>query len=379
LLSSTVVSVYARAATGASAHRDPCKAGRLAAAQALSRFYAGRAGTLLLFASGPHGSAARLIVEGARAVAPDATIAVVGTPRIASADDPEVCVGGVAAIALPMKSTVSVTRGDYSSASMASLGGSIGDVDARPVLLFGRSRPGVRVALDAFMTEANASDLSGALGVGAALAAARPGDDAEEGAMLALRLASGTGVVRTSASPVRQLVPFEHVTAVRRGYVERVGPHRALDWLRDAGRGAPEGGLLLALLEGNEGDPESVLVRGVAGIEPSSGAIHVGEDVVPGERIAIGVSTGRVTPEAVESACRRAARALRGAAPHAAILVDPVGRATRAALAETRELSRRFGEMPWIGIRGAAQIVSARGRPRVAQHMATLSIVCSAS
>jgi hypothetical protein len=379
LLCSTIVSIHARATTGASAHRDPCKAGRLAAAQALSRFSAGSAGTLLLFASGPHGAAARLIAWGAREVAPDATIAVVGTPRISSADDPEVCLGGVAAIALPMKSEVSVTRGDYTAPSMAALGRSIGDERARQVLLFGRSRPGVRVALDAFVTESNAADLTGALGVGAALAAARPGDEPEEGGMLALRLGVGTGVVRTSVSSVRALVPFEFVTAVRRGYVERVGDRRALDWLRESGRGAPEGGLLLALLEGKEGDPSSVLVRGVAGIEPSRGAIHVGEDVVAGERIAIGVSTGRVTPEAVESACRRATRALRGAAPHAAILVDPVGRSTRAALAETRELATRFGEMPWIGIRGAAQIVSARGRPRVAQHMATLSIVCSAS
>src|SRR5690606_31635935 len=141
--------------------------------------------------------------------------------------------------------------------------------------LFGRSRPGARVALDAFVAESNASRLGGALGVGAGLAAVVPGGEVEEGGLLALRIEGGAALSRTSASSVRALVPFDRVTEVRRGYVERVGGQRALDWLRDSGRGAPEGSLLLAILEDRD-DPASFVVRGVAGIEPSRGAIHVG-------------------------------------------------------------------------------------------------------
>jgi hypothetical protein len=371
-----MVSVHARAARGASAHRDPWKAGRLAATQALARFQAGRAGTLLLFASGPHGNWGHSIALGAREVAPGATIAVVGTPRISSADDPEVFVGGVSAIALPMRSTVAISRGDYSATSLAALGRTIAGELACPMLLFGRSRPGARVALEAFAGESNASRVSGALGVGAGLAAVEPRGEVEEGGLLALRIDGGAALTRSAVSSVRALVPFERVASVRRGYIERIGGRRALDWLRDAGRAAPEGSLLLAMLEAREGD---VVVRGVAGIEPSRGAIHVGDDVAVGERIAVGVSQGRVPPECVEAACRRASLGLRGGAPHAAILVDPVGRSPRAALSETRDFSARFGEMPWVGIRAAAQIVSSDGRARVAQHMATLSIVYSAS
>ena len=314
-------------------------------------------------------------MEGAREIAPRATVALVGTPRIASAQEADVRTGGVSAIALLVPSFAAVSRGDYSPESLGALGRALGG-SGGAALLFGRTRPGVMVGLDAFVAESNATRLEGALGVGAGLAAAVPDGEVEEGGLLALRFLGGVSLSGTSASAVQALGPFARVTEVRRGYVERVGGQRALDWLRESGRGAPEGSLLLAMIEGTSG---SVIVRGVAGIEPTRGAIHVGEDVGIAERIAVGVALGPIPSDAVERACRRASAGLRGGAPHAAILVDTVGRSSRAALADAADFTRRFGEIPWVGIRAAAQIVGGAERPRIAQHTATLSLVYSAS
>lgn len=284
--------------------------------------------------------------------------------------------GGVSAIALPVKSEVAIGNGDYSARSLRELGRAIAADRPCPVFLFGRSRPSAVVALDAFSDEANAPQLGGALGVGAGLSAVGADGVVREGTLLALRIEDELSLADASATAVEPIVPFAPITEVRRGYIERVGSERALDWLRASGGSAPEGSLLLAMLA--VGPERRPLVRGIAGVEPSRGAIHVGDDVEEGETIAIGISTGRVPPEAIEGAQRRALRRLSGAAPRAALLVDPVGRGPRAALAQCG-FEERFGSIPWVGIRAAAQIVSGAERPRLAQHTATLSLLCSAS
>ncbi len=379
-----------RAGVASSDHADPLRAGRLAAAAAASGVGRDRVRAILLFASASHGARALDVARGAREHVPDAAIAVVGGSDVLSAEGDAEGAPAVRALALtvpchgalsdraPLRSGEDEEE-DAPAALGRALGGVLYHERRRPLLVF--SHPHVfHPTMLAGIAEASGASVvaGGGLDPRAMVAFAAPGRAPRVGTTLVLRLDGGVRArVVTSAGlrPLTEPLPVEVVDA---GFIARLGGRRPLAVLEEAMRGRTDRPMVLAVLEpaGREADAASGegdgrIVRAISGVDPSRGAIHVGDPVRVGDRLAFGALDAAEARRDLDVALRGLLAGLGGGVPVAALYVGCVARGRRpygAPHADARALRGALGDVPFAGVRGSFEIASVGGEPSVLSY-----------
>jgi len=342
----------------------------MAAAAALSELGPERARSLLLFAGGRVAEDALGVARGARAQAEGPAIAVVAGPSVLVSEGET---DGTVALALDVP--IHGAIGD----EPAEVAKEVRHRPTRPVLLFG-----VRTLTPRGVTpflEASGAYAIGGGGVhpGGTLAFARSNAAPRAGATLALRFDGGVRMATASSVAVRPLGEPGLVEELEDGFVVKVAGESPLARLRREVEERHDRPLVLAVLERGE----SRFVRGIGGIDPAKGGLHVGDDVVRGDRLCFAVPHPAGARGNLDEALRSLDASLCGGVPLAALAFESVGRGTQLhgrPDVEVRALRRHYGEdVPFAGVRTVSELVRAGEEVALAAHTGTLALLFAPS
>jgi small ligand-binding sensory domain FIST len=366
---------------------DPRRAGLLAVAEAAAG--AGRHGvrTAIVFAAGTHAARASQVAEGAAEHLPDATVVVLGgtggiTPDAEIDGSPT-----VTALALPFPVTVAVAGGLRSERGAILTGAALGDRLAhparRPVLFFSRPVSLVESALAALDGALGGAPIvGGGLAADGTVAVVTPEEGLVQGATVALRIDGGLRMVCGTSPAVQLISPWSSVDRVDRGFVRSLAGTRPLEQLTEAVRTRTDRPLVLAAVRAREGRPDHFLVRGISGIDPPTGSIHVGDMVEPGDEMAFGVIDPLAARADFGAMLRHLERSLSGGVPVAGIYIDCAGRGAHLygrGRVDARAIRQRFPELPFAGLRTSFEIAPFGGRPHIQTYTGVLALVFAPS
>ncbi len=364
-----------RASVGYSERSDAVLAGRLAAAAAAGPMGRDDVRTLLLVAVGPHAPAAAEVARGAHQHCPHATIAVVGGGGAMVPEGEIQGIGAVVALALRVESCAHVGAEE----ELEGVGRRVRHRSARPLLFFARRGLSQKV-LDAFGSAAGASALAGgATAPGGSLAVVTHAE-ARQGALLAMRIDGGLRIALDASVAIHGVGPERTVTSVDGGYVTGLDGQRPLTLLGHAAGKLEDGPLVL--VRWFPGGAAASVIRGIGGIDPKRGAIFVGRDVARGDRLGYCVPDSSAGRDDLRACLDRLRTKLFGGTPVAAIVVESVGRGVRLhgkPHVDARMLRRELGDVPFIGVRTAQEIVRVGDRLRVAGHTMVVGLLFAPS
>jgi small ligand-binding sensory domain FIST len=381
------------AGVAVSADPDPRRAGRLAAAEAASVPGRERVRTVFVFASGAHARDSVSVAEGARAHLPEATVVVVGGAGVVSPERVTSGQAAVSALALAAPCEVATSAAPASQDDAARVGEALGarlrSSAPRPMLLFAPPRAGSNDLVSSFERASAASVVvGGGIAPDTLAAVARAGHAPEPaGAVVAIRLDGGVRASVGASLAVKQLGDLAPVESIERGFVTRVGGRKPLELLTETMRGRRDRPLALVLVEPADArDAEDArvrtLVRGIGGVSPQKGAIHIGDEIAVGDRIAFAILDASAAREDFQSMLRDVERHLAGGIPVAGIYLDCAARGTRLygrPDVDVRAVASRFPELPFAGACSSFEIAPIGGRARVLAYTGVLTILYAPS
>jgi small ligand-binding sensory domain FIST len=365
---------------------DPRRAGLLAAAEAASLCGRESIRSVLVFASGSHATAAARVARGAADHLPDATVVVIGGGGLVTPDGESEGATAVTALTLSAELHVAVARGPKAAPDAESLGRMLGERIAhdrrRPALLFCQPRVFEPRMLAAFEAAARPQVLiGGGLAPDGRLGVIAPGRELETGVALAMRIDGGVRLAVGVSPGVRRLTPFLEVEEADAGFVTRLGGKRPLDVLTEAVQGRTDRPLVLAAFA-PPGENEAPLVRAISGVNPARGAVHVGEEVHPGARMAFACLDGAAAREHLEATLRDVERSMAGGVPLAGVYVDCAGRGTRLygrPGVDAKVLRARWPDLPFAGMHSSFEIAPFAGHACVHTFTGVLGLLYAPS
>jgi small ligand-binding sensory domain FIST len=378
-----------------SADPDPRRAGLLAAAEAATMCGRDRVRTVIVFAAGTHARAVVRVAEGAREHLPNATVVVVGGSGVVSPEGESVGPAAVSALALTVSCSVASGRSQRSAEDARELGERLGrSIRAdrpRPMLLFVQPAPFTAELASAFERTANAQVvLGGGLAPDGGVALCPPGGGAQEGgSLLAIRIDGGVKLASGSSAGVSRLTELQNVEAIDRGYVTRLGGRPPLEVLTQSVEGRKDRPLVLGLVAPRGYEPDRSeerrlegFVRGIGGVNPKTGAVHLGDAISVGDRVAFTTLDPRAAREDFGAMLREIERGLFGGVPVAGIFIDCAGRGSRLyghKGVDARAIATRFPEVPFAGIRSSFELAPFAGATRVLSYSGVLGILYAPS
>lgn len=378
----------ARAGAAVSLNSGARRAGSLASAEAASDPGREDVTALVLFASGAHAGRTEEVALGARDRFPDAWIAVVGG---ASALSPGGDVEGSAAVSAIALTTPVVgaacTDGDATPAAMGKeLGAALSGSRARPFLLFARGPQLTPTLIDAFTAEVGVQGICGG-GVHSTTSPClgAPGEPPRAARAIALRLDGGVRLSCGASAGVTLLGDVLRIDAVEAGYITLLGGRKPLEHLQHFVSGRKDRPLVLVAFEpGAEGShrPGFRVVRGVAGVDPARGAIHIGPDAAVGMELSFVAHDRAAARTDYQCMLRDLARGLAGGVPIAGFLHDCATRGRRlygAPHVDVRATRTAFEGLPFAGVHLESMLVPTPEGFRPAAHTGTFAVLYAPS
>ncbi len=377
------------AGVASSGDPDPRRAGLLAAAEAASACGRESIRSVLVFASGSHATAAARVARGASEHLPDTTIVVVGGSGVVSPEGESEGATAVTALTLGAPLTVAVAEGPTLSVPAElgrRLGAELAHPRPRPALLFCQPRVFAPPMLAAFEEAARPQVLVGAgLAPEGRLAVVQPGQEPRTGLALAARIDGGVRLAVGVSPAVRLLTDLLEIEELRDGFVTRLGGRRPLDLLTESVRARGDRPLVLAAIApaGAPAEPRvRPVVRGISGVDPTRGAVHVGEEVRQGDRLAFAALDSDAARDDLEATLREVERGMAGGVPLAGLFLGCAGRGSRLygrAGVEARILRGRLGDVPFAGMHSSFEIGPASGRARLHTYTGVLALLYAPS
>ena len=373
-----------------SADPDPHRAGLLAVAEAASQPDRRRVRSALLFAAGRHASAAHAVAAGAAEHLPDATIIVVGGSGVLSPEGESVGASAVTALALNVTVTAAVAGPVRDEVSARRAGEQLGDAlshtPPRPALLFCRPSAVVDVLLDTFVARASPTTVAGGgLSAEGTVAVVAPGEGIQASEALAVRFDGGVRMAVGASPAVERLTAWLPVQVVEDGMVLRAGGRPPLVLLTEAVRDRADRPLVLVAIAPPDGTTDregACLVRGISGVDPTRGAVHLGSEVQEGDRIAFATLDPDASRRDVLLMLRHLERDMAGGVPLAGIYFDCAGRGERLygrPGVDSRLIRDRFDELPFAGMRSSFEIAPFGDRPRTHVYTGVFALLFAPS
>lgn len=378
------------AAVALSEDPDPRRAGLLAAAEAASVCGRQVVRTVLLFAAGSHASATARVARGAAEHLPDATVLVVGGGGVLSPEGETEGASAVTALTLGSPIEAVIAEGPKPAADAASLGRLLGAPlrhdYRRPTMVFCQPRIFSSELVAAFEQSARPQVvIGGGLAPDGRLALVEPGSEPRTGLAAALRFDGGVRMAVGVSPGVQQLTEPLSVDEMDRGFVRSLGGRRPLDVLSEAVEQRTDRPLVLAAIappEGQEQRTGTCLVRAITGVDPTHGSVHVGEEVVEGDRMAFACLDPGASRQDLESTLREVERATAGGVPLAGIYVDCAGRGVRLygrVGVDARLIRDRLRDLPFAGMHSSFEIAPFGDRARVHTFTGVLGLLYAPS
>jgi small ligand-binding sensory domain FIST len=200
-------------------------------------------------------------------------------------------------------------------------------------------------------------------------------------------LMRGITPARVRSSPgCRLLMPLRPITAARGPLLTEIAGEPALEVLQGAAAGLEGQPLILAVVapesrEDESGRPELV-VRGIQGVDPARGALVLGGELKPGQRVAFAVRDAAAARADLELCTRDLAREAAGAAPLFGVYVSCAGRGTQLYEnpdVDLRVVRARFPDVPLVGLHSAFEIAPFDGRAAVHFYTGVLALFTAPS
>lgn len=190
----------------------------------------------------------------------------------------------------------------------------------------------------------------------------------QQGGAIALLLGARLQSRTFSTSACRLISPLAEVTRARQGAVFELDGAPALDRLSEHGRSITDGSpVLIAIAGGNDAlspGGRTLALRGIEGVDPTQGALLIGEVVEPGVRIAFAVRDAHAARGDLENHLRSLSRAGAGAAPVFGLYTYSAGRGHSlygSAHVESRLIRAAFPQMPLLGIKSSFEVAPVGG------------------
>jgi small ligand-binding sensory domain FIST len=380
------------AAVAISDDPDARRAGLLAAGAAASKVGRERTVSALLFASGAHAADVERVAEGAAELLPDATIVVVGGVGVISNEGESEGVAAVTALALikPITLVTGPTGDTREEATVfgTKLGKAITVERPRPMMLFLSPGPHTVPFVDAFDRAARAQVVLGggiATSGGMCIRQKSAAPHRAHGA-LAVRFDGGVRLAVGVSPGVRRITDFLTVDRIEGGYIVELEGKTPLETLTKALRKCEGRPLVLAAVapEGINGSTRDghCLVRGIAGVDPTRGSIHIGERLRLGQRMAFATLDSVAAREDLASMMGHLRTGLGGGAALAGLYIDCAGRGQRLhgrPGVDGRLISSELKDLPFAGIRSSFEIAPFDGRTRVHTYTGVLALIYAPS
>lgn len=378
-----------RAAVAVSSHADPRRAGRLASAEASSALGRERTSAVVLFTCGSHAVSVEEVAAGAREQLPDATVVVVGGSGVVTPDGEVEGTHAISALALSMKTSVAALPAREELVDLAAAGRRLGEglrsQRPRPTMLFATPRLLRPAVVDAFRAAAGGPPVfGGGAAADGSLAWAPASEPPREVAAIGMRI-DGVSLALGVTAGVVPLGSGQVVEEVDAGFVTRVSGRRPLDVLEEACQrrsGRPMVVVTLAPRGLEAARPGLPMVRGVSGVDPARGAIHIGDDVAPGDRLGFATIDATAAREDIDAMLRHLLRGFAGGTPLAGVYVNCAARGRRlydAPSVDARTLKNRLGDLPFAGLHASLQLASFDRRACVLGHSGVLAVLYAPS
>ncbi len=358
-----------RASVASSANADARLAGKEAMSEAGSSLR--NIKTVIAFGSASHGQAIAAIAEGIRERAPEATVAVVGSPGILAPAGETEGVAAVTLLALDIPSTLAVRE----DSELGMLGESLRHRPARSAFLFART---TLPALEEFREGIGHSMFVGArMDTAMQMGGANPGQDFELGQSLALRIDGG---MRLALEPTIGQVPISDelvIEGVEGPYVTQLGGLPALEQLTRAMQDKERQQVFV--LHRSEGE-ERVTVRYIGGLDPDCSGLHLGA-VEVGDVISFAIVDAQQGRRDLQRAIYDVTHRLAGGVAIAAVYLDSLARGRRLyedAHVDPRIL-RAHLKLPFVGVRSSAEYATIEDRAQTFGGAGVIAVIYAPS
>jgi small ligand-binding sensory domain FIST len=188
----------------------------------------------------------------------------------------------------------------------------------------------------------------------------------------------------TGASPCRLVGPLLPVTATQGAFVLTIGGRPALEVLSAGGRALKGQPLVLAIATdpGDGDEKQTMLVRGIRGIDPTRGAVLVSDEIAPGMLLSFGALDAAAARLELERALRDSARKLAGGAPQFGLLFTCATRGSSFYGAPNVEIGLvrdRFRGLPFAGMLSPFEIAPFGTTTAVHLHTAVVALFAAPS
>lgn len=354
-----------------------------------------RTRAVVLFAAGAHAHAALEVARGARDLLPDVTIAVAGGAGVICPDGEVEGAAAVRALALttPVRGAIAGAAGGTKARSAndpvvlgRTLGAALGDAPRSPVLLLVHPRAFGPPLLEGLSEQSGMTNVfGGGVDPEGGVALADPREEPRFGRALALRFDGGVRASIVRSAGVVPLGEALRVEATQGGYITKLGGRVPLEVLESVVRARIDRPFVLAAVEVRGADGERrppVFVRAIAGVDPARGAVFVGEEIEPGDRVTFVALDADAARRDLDGALRDLGQTLGGGVPIAGFYVSCAARGHRlygAPHVDSRLLRKRLGELPFAGMHGTFELAPVAGRPRFLTHSSVLGLLYAPS
>ncbi|MEZ4256569.1 MAG: FIST C-terminal domain-containing protein [Polyangiales bacterium] len=255
-----------------------------------------------------------------------------------------------------------------------------------PFLFLARGHIFEPECVEGFFAETGAVDvMGGGISEGSTLAVRVPGGPLERVSALAVRFDDGVRMSAGVSPGVVRLTDLLPVERIEEGFVTSLGGHRPLELLADVTRRRGERSLVLvAIAPRGEGHHRAnqCLVRGVTGVHPVKGAVHLGSEIREGDRVAFATPDAHAAFDDFRTMLRSLERGLRGGVPIAGLYVGCGSRGSRLFSrpgADARILRSALEDLPFAGMYSSFEIGPFDGRPRMHVYSGVLSVLYAPS
>jgi small ligand-binding sensory domain FIST len=366
---------------------DPRKAGWLAAHEAACEVGRERVQTALVFASGHHAREAELVAAGVSDALPNATVVASGGADVMAEERESDGESSLSVLVLTSQVTVHSASSSGAARSIGErLGAQFGPSPGAGFLLFARGHVFDPEAVAGFHSQTQSPHvIGGGTTSGSVLAVKRPGVDAETVSWLAVRFDGGVRLAVGVTPGIVRLTDYLLVERVEEGFVTQLGGRRPLELLSEAtGRRADRSLVLVSIAPRGSLHERSNhgLVRGVAGVHPVKGAVHLGPEVEVGDRVAFATPDAHAATEDFRSMVRAVDGALLGGVPLAGLYVGCGSRGSKLFAkpgADARLIRSALGDLPFAGMYSSFEIGPFDGLPRMHVYSGVLGILYSPS
>ena len=363
--------VSKRVAIAFSDRPDAEMAAGLASSEAAAAIGRDKVASVLLVAAGAHTVDAAALLKGAQRCLPNATIAVVGGPTLLLAGGERA--SGVAAMCF--RASIAATVATPTDEDLSPLGADLHAKRARPLFLFGQ-RTLLPSVLDGFCRSAATHNIAGGgVDPSAELGLARRGEPPRTGTALAIRIDGGLRMLCDYTSAVQTISRQHRVDEVAAGFVASIDGRAPLERLGRAVRDRHDRPLVLVAIQRGDGPP---VIRGIGGIDPHRGALHVGDDVRVGDLFSFCVPRPDQAREDLSASLRRLLGETNGGAPVCCFYFDSVGRGANIfgePNVDIRILRKGLDDVPFLGLRVSSQILGSYESAQLAGHCGALALL----